>query len=119
MIGPILRLELLLGSRRTRLHYLRWGIAAWLLILVIALYFRCNLERNERSQALDEPRHNRVAHSFVVARWFASAFLDQQLLLLLLATPVFVAGAVTDEKRSATLDALLTTPLESRHLILG
>jgi ABC-type transport system involved in multi-copper enzyme maturation permease subunit len=55
----------------------------------------------------------------VVGARFAEAFVVQQLLLLLLATPAFVAGAVTDEKRRGTLPQLLTTSLDTRHILLG
>jgi ABC-type transport system involved in multi-copper enzyme maturation permease subunit len=40
-------------------------------------------------------------------------------LILLLITPAFVAGAITDEKRRGTLQYLLLTDLEARHIILG
>src|SRR5581483_9766362 len=42
-----------------------------------------------------------------------------QMALLLLVTPAFVAGAITDEKRRGTLQYLLTTDLEARHLVVG
>ncbi len=39
--------------------------------------------------------------------------------MLALAIPPLVAGAVTDEKRSGTLQYLLTADLDGRHIILG
>ena len=41
------------------------------------------------------------------------------MILLLLATPAFVAGAITDEKRRGTLQYLLISDLDTRHIILG
>src|SRR5207245_9032992 len=46
-------------------------------------------------------------------------FLAQQFTLLILSTPVFVAGAVTDEKVRGTLQYLLTTDLTTWDVILG
>jgi ABC-type transport system involved in multi-copper enzyme maturation permease subunit len=61
----------------------------------------------------------RASATAVVGERFAEAFVVQQLLLLLLATPAFVAGAITDEKRRGTLPQLLTTDLDTRHILLG
>src|SRR5262249_2360617 len=55
----------------------------------------------------------------VVAGWFVQTFIVQQLILLILITPVLTAGAVTDEKTRGTLQYLLTTDLLSWHIILG
>src|SRR5262249_43922461 len=46
-------------------------------------------------------------------------FIAQQFLLLILATPAFVAGAITDEKSRGTLQHLLTTDLTSWEIIVG
>lgn len=42
-----------------------------------------------------------------------------QMVALPLIAPVLTAGAIADEKRQRTLPTLLTTPLKSRHIILG
>ena len=55
----------------------------------------------------------------LLARLFFPGFVRSQILMLLLATPAFVAGAVADEKRRGTLQYLLTADLDTRHLILG
>jgi ABC-type transport system involved in multi-copper enzyme maturation permease subunit len=55
----------------------------------------------------------------VVGARFAEAFVMQQMLLLLLVTPAFVAGAITDEKRRGTLQYLLTSHLGTRDILLG
>src|SRR5262249_45341468 len=50
---------------------------------------------------------------------FIATFAVQQMILLVLAVPVFAASAITDEKTRGTLQYLLTTEIEGRHLILG
>src|SRR3954447_13314119 len=125
MVGPVLHQELLLGSRRNRLHVFRWIYAAWLLVQL--LYF--GLEALSQSQLLaggapyaagtGGGAEVRVLMLTAVRGRFTETFVAQQMLLLVLVTPAFVAGAITDEKRRGTLQYLLTTDLDTRHIILG
>jgi ABC-type transport system involved in multi-copper enzyme maturation permease subunit len=123
MVGAVLRQEWLLGSRRTRLHVFRWLYAGWLILLVIYGFIRHVEEDHRRVHAL-LVSGSTTAIRFssapeVVGQWFAETFVIQQMLLLLLATPTLVAGAITDEKRRGTLQYLLTADLEARHILLG
>jgi ABC-type transport system involved in multi-copper enzyme maturation permease subunit len=123
MIGPILHQEMLLGGRRYRLHVLRWIYAGWLVLQVIWFYLAFQSEEYQVAVAYNRMSGGGVFNPSsapeVVGANFAETFLRQQMLLLLLVTPAFVAGAVTDEKRRGTLQYLLTTDLESRHIVLG
>jgi ABC-type transport system involved in multi-copper enzyme maturation permease subunit len=141
MVGAVLRQELLLGSRRNRLRAFRWAFAAWLLLLILFCYARFQAEQvHHRINALNarvnamarvgnnpaawrnlppDPRPNDVSAPTFVGGLFTDVFARQLLLLLALATPVFVAGAITDEKRRGTLPQLLTTDLDTRHILLG
>src|SRR5262245_56174764 len=113
MVGPVLHQEMLLGSRRSRGYILRWLYAAWLILQLLSFYF---LFWAETRSTPYQP--NRSVTSLVAPR-FTSVFLQQQLVLLVLATPVFAAGAVTDEKSRGTLQYLLTADLSSGHIVLG
>src|SRR5262245_52388590 len=125
MVGPVVHQEMLLGSRRNRLHVLRWVYAGWLVLQVCFLFVRFEAQEGTRHlragafPPFDDVPRSPVSAPEVVGHWFTETFVTQQLVLLLLATPAFVAGAVTDEKRRGTLQYLLTTDLESRHLVLG
>jgi ABC-type Na+ efflux pump permease subunit len=127
MIGPVLHQEMLLGGRRNRLHVLRWLYAGLLIIEVIILFLSFQGEEWSRAQTVNMARmmggtgeaYNRTSAPEVVGERFAVLFVRQQMILLLLITPAFVAGAITDEKRSGTLQYLLLTDLEARHIILG
>jgi ABC-type transport system involved in multi-copper enzyme maturation permease subunit len=126
MVGAVLHQELLLGSRRNRLYLFRWAYAGWLVLVVFYLFVRFADEEFQRYSARfqsqgfrDEGSVPRASAPAVVGGRFAEAFVVQQLLLLLLATPAFVAGAITDEKRRGTLAQLLTTDLDTRHILLG
>jgi ABC-type transport system involved in multi-copper enzyme maturation permease subunit len=121
MVGAVLHQEWLLGSRRERLHLLRWVWAAWLIFLVFFGYVRHIYEQTAllRARAYDDRFVARASAPEIVGQWFAETFVAQMMLFLVLATPAFVAGAITDEKRRGTLQYLLTADLEARHIILG
>jgi O-antigen ligase len=101
MVGPVLHHEMMLGSRRSRAYYFRWIYAGWLVLQV--LWFLMQFEMSLLVGAT-----NSYATP-VVASWFVETFVVQQLILLVLATPVLTAGAVTDEKTRGTLQYLLAT----------
>ncbi len=123
MVGAVWHQEWLLGSRRNRLYLFRWIYAGWLIVLVLYGYVHCT---NEQSSRLSGRSVNSTSLFLaygsmpeIVGQWFAESFVAQQMILLVLVTPAFVAGAITDEKRRGTLQYLLAADLESRHIILG
>ncbi len=116
MVGAVVRQELLIGGRRFPLHAMRWVYAAWLILQVLYLLLAFQVEMGSRPPGrADAP----TSVAEVVGGRFAESFVRQQVLLLLLLTPAFVAGSITDEKRKGTLQHLLLTEMEPRHLILG
>src|SRR5262245_49415149 len=113
MIGPVFHQEMMLGSRRSRAYIFRWVYAGWLLLQLAWFYFYWWV--NTIVPWYDGPRYATP----VVSAWFVETFLFQQLILLQIATPILVAGAVTEEKTRGTLQYLLTTDLASWHIVLG
>jgi ABC-type transport system involved in multi-copper enzyme maturation permease subunit len=113
MVGPVLFQELLLGSRRNRMHFLRWCYAGWLLLQVGFMYFAdalWALPFQRRLTALDVAA---TAHAYV------EVIVAQHFLVLLLAIPALTAGTITDEKSRGTLQYLLTAELRPWELIVG
>jgi ABC-type transport system involved in multi-copper enzyme maturation permease subunit len=128
MIEAIVRQELLLGSRRTRLHVFRWIYAGWLIVQVCWFGILFQMIERERynnfrtAQMMGQMMGNEfhfASSVSVIGGWFCETFILQQLILLLLAVPPLVAGAIADEKRRGTLIYLLTTDLDTRHILLG
>jgi ABC-type transport system involved in multi-copper enzyme maturation permease subunit len=102
MVGPILHHEMLLGSRRSRAYVLRWIYAGWLvfeLLFILLLYVLQGLG--------------------AAAAYFVKLFIVQQTILVVLMTPAFAAGALTEEKTRGTLQYLLTADVSSWHILVG
>jgi ABC-type transport system involved in multi-copper enzyme maturation permease subunit len=111
VIGPVLYQEMLLASRRTRQYVFRWLYAGWMILQLAGLafiYFFGTLFSTEKTDVTME-----------ICRDLTPFLVAQQFILLILSTPVFVAGAVTDEKTRGTLQYLLTTDLTTWDVILG
>ncbi len=123
MVGPVLHQEMLLGGRRNRLHILRWLYGALLVIQLFWLFLSYQMEEWNRARlntmTYKSRANNKTSAPEVIGERFAILYVKQQMILLLLITPAFVAGAITDEKRSGTLQYLVLTDLEARHIILG
>jgi ABC-type transport system involved in multi-copper enzyme maturation permease subunit len=113
MIGPILHQELLLGSRRNKLYVFRWIYGGWLTVQILWFAWVWLWSSIGPWASNEEP-----ATVYVSTR-FLHAFVSQQMALIFLVTPVFVAGAITDEKTRGTLQYLMTTDLASWHILVG
>jgi ABC-type transport system involved in multi-copper enzyme maturation permease subunit len=109
MIGPVFSLEILRGSRRGRLDTLR---RLYALCLVGELPFAF-LFLVQADVFAPDAGINRFVGGYL------DLFLAQHFVLLLLATPAFVAGAVTDEKAQRTLPYLLAADLTSWEIVVG
>jgi ABC-type transport system involved in multi-copper enzyme maturation permease subunit len=113
MVGPILHQEMLLGSRRNKLYIFRWIYAGWLIVQILWFAWVWFWISMTPWGTEEEPL------TVYVSTHFLHVFVNQQLALILLVTPVFVAGAITDEKTRGTLQYLMTTDLASWHILVG
>src|SRR5437667_12301842 len=111
MLGPVFFLELRLAVRRGRLNAFRTIYGSWWLVqftVLCLILFHYETDDVSPGTVLG-PIFNL---SFQV-------FVAQQFIFLVLATPAFVAGALTHEKTPGTLQPLLTTGLSSGAILLG
>src|SRR5438874_285233 len=117
MLGPIFHLEMTLGGRRRRQHVLRWVLGGWLL-LTLLLYFYPHywqvLETGRAETGLIPPT---AASSFGAS--FTRWILLHDYFIIILATPVFTAGAITDEKTRGTLLYLFAADLTAWEILVG
>lgn len=127
MIGTVVRLEMLLGGRRNRLQIFRWLYGAWLVLQLLWFYVvflageqaREYARRQAQWQGIRVEPYIPASAPQVVGGQFSETFIAQQFVLLAIATPALVAGAITDEKRRGTLQHLLLADLNTRALLLG
>jgi ABC-type transport system involved in multi-copper enzyme maturation permease subunit len=104
---------MLLGARRNRAHFFRWFYSGWILLQVCFLLF---VESMKASYMAPQYRAEIFAE---FCRNYLEVLLTQHYLVMLLATPVLAAGAITDEKSRGTLQYLLVTELYPWEILLG
>jgi ABC-type transport system involved in multi-copper enzyme maturation permease subunit len=105
LLGPVFALEISRLARNGRTNLIRVGYAS---ALFIALYAEFPVVRElSREQAAE------------FAKQFAELYLFIQSVAVLLITPIYFGGAVSDEKEKRSLDFLLGTRLTAREIVLG
>jgi ABC-type transport system involved in multi-copper enzyme maturation permease subunit len=112
MLSPIIQQELRHAGRRTRLHLLRWAYALW---LVVQLLYFLRLAPGFTRLPGNIPFWRLLPASEHLVR----SLLLQQLLLLVLVTPAYTAGAITQEKERGTLQLLLTAGFTAADVVAG
>jgi ABC-type transport system involved in multi-copper enzyme maturation permease subunit len=110
MVGPVLYVELLHGSRRGQQHVFRWLYGGWLLTQFAVF---CILYLVDYWEAGTSYASGRLIAPFVLLLGV------QQFLLVVLGLPAFAAAAITEEKTWGTLQELLTTDLTSAEIVVG
>jgi ABC-type transport system involved in multi-copper enzyme maturation permease subunit len=117
MLGPVWHQVSLRGSRRPWLFLLRYGYAVGQVLLFLVLIDALRVFDPFRGFGESQQvRAGRLTGGAVQFLWWWPWL--QALVTVLVSVPL-VAGEVTGEKESGTLALLLTTPLESRHIIGG
>jgi ABC-type transport system involved in multi-copper enzyme maturation permease subunit len=116
MLGPVFSAELRRAGRRGRFHVLRWLYAAWLIAQLVYIYDQTHAPQYAGRGAV-RPSPTKAAGDF--SRGFRDLVLGQQFVLVVLVTPAFVAGAITDEKTRGTLQGLLTAHVTPADVVLG
>jgi ABC-type transport system involved in multi-copper enzyme maturation permease subunit len=119
LLGPLFFYDLIRTARRNRLIPTRCLFAIALLVLIFFLYlnwFGLQAESWDDLFLAPSLRRDDLA-SF--GSWTFSLFFGMQYLAVFLLTPIYIAGAIAEEKERRTLDLLLTTHLTNREIVLG
>jgi ABC-type transport system involved in multi-copper enzyme maturation permease subunit len=112
LFGPVFWYEVVRVGRRFTTFLFRFLYAGCLSAVLALMY----LEWWQRaSRAAVVPAH---AQSQFAAAFFHTFAVVQYAVLLVL-TPAYVAGAITDEKERKTIDYLFTTDLANREIVFG
>ncbi len=110
MLGPIFHQELLMASRRRREELHRRWYTGVLVLGFIVLVYAYEYQRRNSSWPTSFGDY---------AEPFVQFLLTLQFLLIILATPAYTAGAITDEKSRGTLQYLFTAGVTTWEILLG
>ena len=114
-VGPLFGWELLRLARR--------GTPTWARVLVAIVLLGALWLVFQSELPSDELNHGSSAVVSKLMTEFASTFslvfLMAQLAVICLLTPIFVAGAIIEEKDRKTIEFLLATDLTGREIVLG
>lgn len=115
LFGPVLLYDMIRTARLARYSIIRMVYGAFLfcILLYMALLPYISREFGNNREML-RPRD--IA---VLTEGFFLTFMFVQLVLVILLTPAYVAGAIADEKDKKTIDYLLATDLDNREIVLS
>jgi ABC-type transport system involved in multi-copper enzyme maturation permease subunit len=113
LFGPVLFYDLIRLARRGRYALLRCLYALFLLLMLSSVY------SSHKAAIFSGGGRLRPSDMASLAESFFSMFMVAQFLAVGLLTPVYVAGAVCEEKERRTLEFLLATDLRNREIVLS
>lgn len=118
LLGPVLPYDLVRTARQRRFFMLR-AVYATMLLLVLAWIYVSSFRAQGGLAVLLQGGAFDIHETAAFAEAFFLAFSGVQYLAVLLFTPVYVAGAIIEEKDRRTLEYMLTTDLLSREIVVG
>jgi ABC-type transport system involved in multi-copper enzyme maturation permease subunit len=118
-VGPLFYFELVRLARQGRNTLLRCAYAAVLLVDLYLAYRTRFPQHDLWKTPFASPANLPAGLLTVLAQRFVLAILWVQTAAVFVLTPVYVAGAVAEEKERHTLEMLFTTHLTGREIIFG
>src|SRR5262245_14274892 len=112
LLGPVFVYESDRMARKGRVFLVRCLFIAALLLVIYLVY-----PRGVVFDVYNEEQVRKVMSQFAIA--FSNGFLIAQCAVILLLTPIYMGGAITEEKEKRSLDFLLGTQLSSAEIVLG
>jgi ABC-type transport system involved in multi-copper enzyme maturation permease subunit len=126
LFGPVLFYDLIRLGRRSRFFLLRCLYAVALLLVLYWAYEQFLQSLNTRwmwaarfNPYASQTSRLDAADMARLAEGFFSTFMAVQFAAVLLLTPAYTAGAISEEKDRRTLEFLLATDLNNREIILS
>jgi ABC-type transport system involved in multi-copper enzyme maturation permease subunit len=112
LFGPVLFYDMVRTSRRSRYSIIRILYGGFLFFILCYMFLILHLGP-QFGQEL------RARETAVLAETFFGTFMLVQLVMVILLTPAYVAGAIAEEKDRKTLEFLLATDLRNREIVLS
>lgn len=109
LLGPVLFYDMIRTARRNRYFILRMlyaGFLFFILAYMVLIAYLVEREFKAREYA-------------VLAESFFMVFMLVQLTLVVLLTPAYVAGSISEEKDRRTIEFMLATDLRNREIVLS
>src|SRR5205085_9476743 len=102
MFADLLQFELAVRCRRRQLHVVRWLYAAWVLVVFLHYFL-------PRLQPPEDRFGGVLAAPWAEANSYFAFMLWQRFVFVVLATPAFVSGQITEEKQRGILQFVFLT----------
>jgi ABC-type transport system involved in multi-copper enzyme maturation permease subunit len=112
LFGPVLFYDMVRTSRRSRYSIIRILYGGFLFFILCYMFLILQLGPHFGQEL-------RARETAVLAETFFGTFMLVQLVLVILLTPAYVAGAIAEEKDRKTLEFLLATDLRNREIVLS
>ncbi|HZZ81205.1 MAG TPA: ABC transporter permease subunit [Gemmataceae bacterium] len=113
LFGPVLFYDMVRTARRSRYSIIRIIYGSFLFVTLCYMVLMLALQPHLNGR----PMLGR--EQAVVAEVFFAFFMIVQVIVVVMLTPAYVAGAIADEKDRKTLEFLLATDLENREIIFS
>jgi ABC-type transport system involved in multi-copper enzyme maturation permease subunit len=117
-VGPLFYYELVRLARKGRSTLLRCAYALAVL-LALFLAYRARIPHHDLWASPFAPPEVPAGELTSLAQGFVQVILWAQTAAVFVLTPVYLAGAVLEQKECGTLELLLTTRLSSREIVVG
>jgi ABC-type transport system involved in multi-copper enzyme maturation permease subunit len=117
LLGPVFVYDLIRSGRRGEVIRHRCLYAAILLIVLFSAYWSWFPSITPSQLFTQAPLGHWQKAAF--AAYFSATFLGIQLVVVVLLTPLYTAGAIAEQKERRTLEFLLVTDLTDREIVLG
>jgi len=119
LFGPVFFYDLVRTARRNQqiAHRVLYAILLTVILFIVYWswfpYSDVDFKRLLRGVEISITERSRFAESFF------NTFMIVQMLVVVLVTPAYTAGAISDEKEKRTLEFLLATDLTNREIVMG
>lgn len=108
VFGPVLFYDMVRTSRRSRYFLVRFAYALFLLLVLFWVW-----ASTAWTHLTDRQQASSIAMSYF------TTFTVVQFIAVLILTPAYVAGSISEEKDRKTLEFLLATDLRNREIVLS
>ncbi len=119
ILGPICWYDLIRLARQRRTLLLRCLYPVVLLLVLYHIYGRYFPDYDLLVEPFHPATYLAPSRQAEIGRGFVTAILMIQALAVLLLTPVYLAGAVAQERERRTLELLFTTHLRDHEIVVG